>query len=169
MQIVVLTRPGQPPNAFAAFTGEVLKTEGLHGYELRQWEPGQPLDLSDASVAILPPCILQYPEVDSLRAYVEGGGNLIAFQPMAHLLKAFGTNPQNRVLIDAYVKPVGFYRIGRSIGGESIQFHGSASKVSGRPRVRDGRLALRWPRRAKPLPGHCHGQDRPGHLHLLRL
>ncbi|MHB0877255.1 MAG: hypothetical protein ACYC5O_14555, partial [Anaerolineae bacterium] len=129
MQIVVLVRPQQRPNAYGSFTGEILKTEGLHGYELRRWEPGQPVDLSDASVAILTPCILQYPEVDFLRSYVEGGGNLIAFQPMAHLLKAFGAKPLNKVLIDAYVKPVGFYRVGRSIGGESIQFHGSGSKV----------------------------------------
>ncbi len=130
MQIVVLTRPEQRPNTYGTYTGEILKAEGLNGFELRPWPVGEALDLSDASVAILTPCILTYPEVDWLRAYVEQGGRLVAFQPMAHVLKAFGAKPENKVLIDAYVKPVGLYRIGRAIGGESIQFHGSASKVA---------------------------------------
>ncbi|NLT41303.1 MAG: hypothetical protein GXX93_01390 [Anaerolineae bacterium] len=129
MHIVVLYRPDQLVSAYGRFTGEILRSEGFAGYEMREWRPGDPLSLEDAAATILTPCILQYPEVDALRDYVEQGGNLIAFQPMAHMHKAFGTNPLNKVLLDGYVKPVGTYRVGRMIGGESIQFHGSASKV----------------------------------------
>lgn len=129
MHIIVLYRPDQRVSAYGRFTGEILKSEGFADHEIREWRPGDPLNLDDAAVAILTPCILQYPEVDALRAYVEAGGNLITFQPMAHMHMAFGNKPLNKVLLDGYVKPVGLYRIGRTIGGESIQFHGSAGKV----------------------------------------
>ena len=130
MQIVVLTRPEQRINTFGRFTGEILRAEGFNGHRIVEWQVGSEPDLAGAAVVILTPCILQYPEIDRLRAFVEGGGKLIAFQPMAHILGAFGLKPENRVLIDAYVKPVGLYRVGRAIGGESIQFHGAASKVA---------------------------------------
>ncbi|NPV07096.1 MAG: polysaccharide deacetylase family protein [Anaerolineae bacterium] len=130
MEIVVLTRAQQRVNTYGRFTAEILKTEGLHGFRLQQWEVGSDPQIGDASAVILTPVILQYPEIDWLRAYVESGGRLIAFQPMAHLLAAFGAKSENKALVDAYVKPVGMYRIGRAIGGESVQFHGSATKVS---------------------------------------
>jgi len=130
MQIVVLVRPEQRVNTYGRYTGEILKAEGLNGFALREWPVGSEPDLTDAAVVILTRCILQYPEIDALRSYVEDGGHLIAFQPMAALYVAFGAEPRNRVLIDAYVKPTGLYRIGRTIDGECIQFHGMASKVA---------------------------------------
>ena len=129
MQIVVLIRPEQRVNIYGRFTGELLKAEGLNGFTMHHWPIGEQPDLNDASAVILTPCILQYPEIDFLRSYVEDGGRLIAFQPMAHMLRAFGVKPLNKVVIDGYIKPVDLYRVGRAIGGESIQFHGSASKA----------------------------------------
>jgi hypothetical protein len=130
MEIVVLVRPQQQLNRYGRYTAEILKAEGLNCFSVQPWFPGQMPALSGAAVTVLTRCRLQPEEVGFLRDYVQSGGRLVAFAPPAYLYQAFGARPLNRVAIDGYIKPLLRYRVGRAIGGESIQFHGPAAKVA---------------------------------------
>jgi hypothetical protein len=114
-------------NPYTAYLGEILRAEGLPFTTI-----GLPLvtpELLDSfDVVLLGETPLTQAQADMLSAWVQGGGNLVAFRPDARLAGLLGLSAAGGTLSDAYLGVDTSSAPGAGIVGQTIQFHGTADR-----------------------------------------
>jgi hypothetical protein len=125
--ILAITNSGSPTSPYYT---EILRTEGLNYYDTKDITQVDAATLANYKVAVLAEMSLSQPQVDTLTAWVNNGGNLIAMRPDSKLagllgLTSAGTTRANQyMLIDTASGP------GEGIVSESMQFKGTADNYS---------------------------------------
>jgi hypothetical protein len=119
MRQLLLVRSSQPENAFGRFTEEILRSEGLNGFETVDIDSTGLPDLGRGDLIVLTRCFLRFAECDALRQAVERGARLACFSPSPSLLGRLGWRSGMRVVYPGWV------RIGDGCpgAGETIQTH----------------------------------------------
>jgi hypothetical protein len=129
MGIVLLTAAGQVENRYAAYTGEILRTEGYN--QLRTTDIEElTAPLSDQALYVLTPCRLTPAQVELLLDHVANGGRLIAIRPSKPLVSALGLGLAGSATVDGYVSISENHPVGKALIHESIQFHGGAAHLA---------------------------------------
>jgi hypothetical protein len=125
--ILAITNSGSPTSSYYT---EILRTEGLNYYDAKDITQIDAATLANYKVAVLAEMTLSQSQVDTLTAWVNGGGNLIAMRPdtklagLLGLTSAGSTRANQYLLVDTASGP------GEGIVGESIQFKGTADNYT---------------------------------------
>lgn len=112
---------------FAAYTGEILRTEGFNEYMIRDWDPTT-VDLAwleTFDIVILPSKKLSVRQAKLLSQYVQRGGNLIAFRPDQKIAGLLGVQPAGNTTGHGYLAIETDHPIGQGLIREPLQFHES--------------------------------------------
>jgi hypothetical protein len=121
--ILVLTTTADP---FSRYYGEILLTEGLNQYRLQDISTLDATLLAVYDVVILPSISLNATQVSVLTTWVNGGGQLIAMRPDAHLASLLGLTASSGTLTNAYLGVNTSVAPGAGIVSQTMQFHGVA-------------------------------------------
>lgn len=130
LPILIITNPANP---FSRYYGEILLTEGINEFLMKDIADVTPATLAGYDVAILGEMTLTSEQTAMLNDWVTVGGNLIAMRPnlqtnpqMATLL---GLTTTGTTLPDAYLLVnAASNSPGAGIVGQTIQFHGVADR-----------------------------------------
>ncbi|HYF50629.1 MAG TPA: hypothetical protein VEJ63_14550 [Planctomycetota bacterium] len=110
----IFTRSQQPENAYGPFTLDLLKAEGLNGFELLDIDRAPIPELGVGDIVVLTRCFLRHAETDQIVRGVENGCSLVWIQPpcsqrgsfgRGELAQRLGWMPQFRVLRSGRVRP----------------------------------------------------------------
>jgi hypothetical protein len=122
--VLVVEAPGNP---YTAYLGEILRAEGVPFTTI-----GLPLVtaglLDSFDVVLLGETPLTQGQADLLSAWVQAGGNLVAFRPDARLAGLLGLSAAGGTLTDGYLGIDTSSAPGTGIVGQTIQFHGTADR-----------------------------------------
>jgi len=122
--ILVVDVPGNP---YAAYVGEILRAEGLPFTAVDL--PLVTADLLDSfDVVLLGQSSLTPGQADLVTAWVQDGGNLVAFRPDKRLAGLLGLTDAGGVLSNGYLGIDTSSAPGAGIVGQTIQFHGTADR-----------------------------------------
>jgi hypothetical protein len=127
---LILVKDGQQENAYARYTGELLKAEGLNWTSIEEFQRQDAAYLARFRLVVLPHCMLRQPEVDLLVEYVKAGGNLIVFRPSLRLARALGLLPSHRTQKGGYMRIEAGTAVSGGLCTEAIQLHGVAERVA---------------------------------------
>lgn len=135
MGVLLLTRPGQPANAYGQFTAELLKADGFSDLEVASLDDARTHErLSDPAGADAPDAVVltrliaTRAQAGALVEYVTRGGRLIALRPSRQLATGLGLAPLDTMLCPAYVRPESDHPISAQLPHEPIQTHVAADK-----------------------------------------
>ena len=119
--ILILRSPGN----FAAYTGEILKTEGFSNFSMAEINASsmRAENLRKFPIIILPKTNLSNEHINSLKSYVNGGGHLIAFCPPRELFAVFGLVPAAAKHDGVYLKILPGHKIGEGLIQQALQLH----------------------------------------------
>lgn len=117
-------------NPFTQYYAEILRTEGLNVFTVKDVSTIDAATLAQHDVAILGDMTLSAAQVAMLSTWVTAGGNLIAMRPDQQLSDLLGLTGTGLTLSDAYLQVNTASGPGRGIVGETIQFHGAADRYS---------------------------------------
>jgi hypothetical protein len=134
---VAAAPPGQGPggpvlvitsgaNPFSSYYAEILRTEGVNAFTVRDLATVGTAELGAASVVILGEMRLSGDQATMLSTWVNAGGNLIAMRPDKQLAGLLGLTDASVTLSDAYLKIDTTRAPGAGITGQTMQFHGPA-------------------------------------------
>ncbi len=115
----LLVRSQQRENTYGPFTGEILKAEGLMGFETVDLDSAPMPQFEPLDLVMLTRCFLWNSEIDMLYDAVEAGTRLVCLQPSPRLAERFGWESQSRVLHPGWVT----IRAGYPGSGAPIQAH----------------------------------------------
>ena len=115
----MFTRSNQPENTYSRFAWEILKAEGLMGFEIVDLAEKVLPELTAADLALFTRCFLTNEEIEHLVAAVEHGASVVFLQPPPRLMQRLGATAANRVAYPGYVK----IREGYPGAGLPIQTH----------------------------------------------
>ncbi len=121
--ILVLVRSRQPENIFGAYTGEMLKLDGINAFDLVDMETSEDWLATQPSVAILTRCRLRNREQQRLLEYVREGGRLIVFRPAYRLCEPLGLTATFTTTPSPYLLPDADHPVSRGLPHEPIQCH----------------------------------------------
>jgi hypothetical protein len=118
-------------NPFGNYLGEILRAEGLNGFDVKDLGALTQTDLSLHDVTILAETSLTSGQAAMLAAYVNGGGRLLAMRPNAQIQSVFGLGASAGVVSNGYLKinPQAAVRSGTPGAGlatATLQIHGDA-------------------------------------------
>lgn len=115
----VLIRSSQPENAYGRFAVEILKAEGLNGFQTVDIDNAGIPDVGSGDMVVLTRCFLRYSEINALEKAVLGGARLVCFMPSCSLAGRFGWRTLMRVGYPGWLR----IRDGYPGGGQPIQTH----------------------------------------------
>src|SRR5262249_54812161 len=101
--------PGGPilvvsgPNAFSRYYAEILRTEGLNEFDVKDISTVTAATLGNYDVVILGDFALTAAQVTMFNNWVTGGGNLIAMHPDKQLAGLLGLTDAGATLSNAYL------------------------------------------------------------------
>ncbi|HMP82877.1 MAG TPA: Ig-like domain-containing protein [Verrucomicrobiota bacterium] len=125
--ILVVTNASNP---FTAYYAEILLTEGLNSFAMKDVSEVSSGTLAPYDVVILGEMALSSGQVTTLSNWVEAGGNLIAMRPDKQLAGLLGLTDVGSTLSEGYVLVDTATRPGIGIVGQTMQFHGTADLYS---------------------------------------
>lgn len=115
-------------NPFSKYTTEILRAEGLNDFMALDITSVDSATLSGYDVAIIGEINISNEKATMFADWVNAGGKLVAFKPVASLHSLLGITPAGSHLSDGYIlidtadgKP------GHGIVGETIQYHSAAN------------------------------------------
>ena len=123
--ILVLTNTANP---FSQYYAEILLTEGLNEFELKDISSISSATLAPYEVVLLGEGALTLAQVNIVSNWVNAGGNLIAMRPDKKLAGLLGLTDANSTMTDGYLLVDTSGGPGLGIVGETIQFHGTADR-----------------------------------------
>ncbi|MDP6356935.1 MAG: hypothetical protein QF473_17620 [Planctomycetota bacterium] len=100
---ILLIRSDQSENAYGRFTLEILKAEGLMGFEVVDLARHPLPQFRPSDLLILSRCFLRKAELETVLAAVENGAGAVVLQPQQRLIEALGAQPMLRVVHPAFV------------------------------------------------------------------
>lgn len=118
---------------YGAYLGEILRAEGLNLFDQVAITGMNASLLAQYAVVILGPGSLTLGQVAELRAYVNGGGRLLAVRPDAQLADLFGLGASVGGLSDGYLKISDTDSFdggtpGAGLTTQTLQIHGQADQ-----------------------------------------
>lgn len=116
------------PNTHDSYLAEILRAEGLNGFDTRAPEAIDARVLEQHAVAIVGAGASSDKLAAVLRPWVREGGAVVAMSPQGDLAQLAGLTPVDGELRDAYLKVDGSRAPGKGITSTSIQFHGTATR-----------------------------------------
>ena len=125
--ILVVTNAANP---FSQYYGEILLTEGLNEFDLKDVSSISSTTLASYEVVILGQVTLQASQVNIISNWVNAGGNLIAMRPDKKLAGLLGLVDTGNTLSEGYLLVNTATGPGAGIVGETIQFHGTADRYT---------------------------------------
>ena len=125
--ILVLTNAANP---FSQYYAEILLTEGLNEFDLKDRSSISSATLAQYNVVILGEAALAPSQVTTLSDWVNAGGNLIAMRPDKQLAGFLGLNDAGSTITNGYLLVNTSTGPGAGIVGETIQFHGTADRYT---------------------------------------
>ena len=125
--ILVVTNATNP---FSQYYGEILLTEGLNAFDLKDISSVSNSTLAPYDVVILGQVTLQASQVNIISNWVNAGGNLIAMRPDKKLAGLLGLVDASATMTNAYLLVNTSTDPGAGIVGETIQFHGTADRYT---------------------------------------
>ncbi len=117
-------------NPFSRYYAEILRAEGLNAFKVTDLANVTPALLGAYDVAILGEAGLSAAQVTTLSNWVQQGGNLIAMRPDPQLSSLLGLTATANTLGNAYLRVDTATGPGAGIVGQTIQFHGTASRYT---------------------------------------
>lgn len=111
-------------NNYSQYYAEILRTEGLNHFEVKDLSAVNASMLSLYDAVLLADMTLSQPQVDMFSSWVTAGGNLIAMRPDKKLTTLLGLNDANSTRSSQYLKADTSTGPGQGIVNESIQFKG---------------------------------------------
>ena len=114
------------PNHFGAYTGEILKAEGFNAFQVEPLAEMSLPRLNSFDIVILTETGLISDQADLLRAYVSGGGQLVAFRPDKQIGDIFGISDAGCRVEEGYLRIDPDTPTGAGLTAETLQFHGAA-------------------------------------------
>lgn len=103
---MLLIHAAQDPHArYSHYLAELLRLEGFVDFVEAEWAAVDERLLASHDLVLLPRLTPTVAQVAQLAAYVEQGGQLVAFLPDAQVLRRFGLEPAWRGLVGAYLHP----------------------------------------------------------------
>src|SRR5262249_21028384 len=118
------------PNAFSRYYAEILRTEGLNEFDVKDISTVTAATLGNYDVVILGDFALTAAQVTMFNNWVTGGGNLIAMHPDKQLAGLLGLTDAGATLSNAYLSINTNVPPGAGIVGSTIQFHGTADQYT---------------------------------------
>ncbi len=115
---------------FGRFYAEILRAEGLNSFAVADISAVNATLLASYDVVLLAKTALTSTQVTTLTNWVTAGGNLVAMDPDAQLYSLAGVASTGTSLPNAYLRIDTTNGIGNGIVGETMQFHGVASRVT---------------------------------------
>ncbi len=94
----LLLHSSQKENRYGAFAAEILRSEGLSGFENFDLSASGLPDFGVDDLAVLTRCMLTTAQSEQLHEAVRNGLRLVCFQPSWNLVKLLGWTPAKRVL-----------------------------------------------------------------------
>jgi hypothetical protein len=128
--ILLVVDPASP-NKFGAYLGEILRAEGINGFQTIA-----PANVSTTYLASFPTVILAQTspltlsQVSMYSNYVSAGGTLIAMRPDPQLAAVFGLSPDSGTVSDGYLLVNSANPISLGISNQTLQFHGVADRYT---------------------------------------
>ncbi len=113
-------------NPFSRYTAEILRAEGLNGFEAKDISEVDASVLNNYDVVILGEMVTDGTQAAMFDTWVNAGGTLVAFRPSVALAPLMGITKVPGSLTDQYLLINNASGPGAGIVGETIQFHGTA-------------------------------------------
>jgi hypothetical protein len=117
-------------NPFSRYYAEILRTEGLNSFTVRDIANVTPATLAAYDVAILGDLALTGAQVSMLTDWATGGGDLIAMRPDKQLAGLLGLSDSGATLANAYMRVDASRAPGAGIVAQTMQFHGTADRYA---------------------------------------
>ena len=117
-------------NPFSNYYAEILRTEGLNEFDVRDISTVSSADLSSYDVVILGQMSLSSAQATMFSTWVNGGGKLIAMRPDKKLAGLLGLSDLSSTNSDRYLLVNTSSGPGVGIVNETIQYHGTADLYS---------------------------------------
>jgi len=115
----ILIRSEQPENTYGRFCQEILKSEGLMGFESVDLDTDCMPAMGSGDVAVVTRCFLRNSEADTLLAAAAGGAGIIFLQPQSTLVERLGFKRREGMMTRARIA----IRSGRIGNGTVLQTH----------------------------------------------
>lgn len=101
---ILFIRSDQPENTYGPFAWEILKAEGLMGFEMVDLAEQGLTGLTPGDLAVFTRCFLTDEEIDRLIEAIENGASVVCLQPPPRLMQRLGAVGANQVVYPGYVK-----------------------------------------------------------------
>ena len=125
--ILIISSDSTP---FSNYYAEILRTEGLNEFDIRDISTVSSADLSSYDVVILGQMSLSSAQATMFSTWVNGGGKLIAMRPDKKLAGLLGLSDLSSTNSDRYLLVNTSSGPGVGIVNETIQYHGIADLYS---------------------------------------
>lgn len=134
--ILVVTSAADP---YGQYYSEILRTEGITYFDVKDISEISAAVLSSYQTLILAEMSLSQPQTDTITAWVNSGGNLVAMRPDKKLAGLLGLADANSTRVNQYFKIDTTTAPGTGITSDSMQFKGTADNytLSGAASVAD--------------------------------
>lgn len=116
------------PSTRDSYLAEILRAEGLNGFDTVTPDEVTPKVLGEHEVAIVGAGSGSDDLAAVLQPWVREGGDLVVLRPRGRLADLAGLTPSGGELADAYLKVDGSEAPGRGITTKTMQFHGTAGR-----------------------------------------
>jgi hypothetical protein len=115
-----------PSNHFSSYVPEIMRAEGLNGFDRADVTAVSPATIAPYDVIVLGDIALTPDQVNAFAGWVGAGGNLIALSPDPQLAGLLGIAPTGGTASNAYLAVDTSRPPGAGIVGGTIQYHGTA-------------------------------------------
>lgn len=116
----------QTRSQFGQYTGEILKAEGFNAFQVEMLDAITLSLLKSYAIVILTETRLSVAQAALFRAYVRGGGRLVAFRPEPQMGDLFGVSNTGEWMEEGYLQIDTGTQVGKDLTSVPIQFHGAA-------------------------------------------
>ena len=128
--VLVIKSAATGAGGFTPFLAEVLRTEGLNEFATADLSTVTASTLSGYDVVLLGATPLTAAQAAMFTAWVNGGGNLVAFRPDKQLAGLLGLTATTGTLAEGYLKVDTAAAPGAGITDQTIQYHGTADRYT---------------------------------------
>ena len=120
----------QDTNRISYYLGEILLTEGLNQFAIRDISTLSSNLLTNFTVVVIGNISLTSPQVTTLSNWVVNGGSLIATRPSTNLARLLGLTSLGSTLAEGYIGVNTSVAPGQGIVGTTMQYHGIADRYA---------------------------------------
>lgn len=117
-------------NKYSPYYAEILRTEGLNYFDVKDMSTVDSAVLANYSVVVLAEMVLSQSQADMFGTWVSTGGNLVAMRPDSKLASLLGLTPAGSTRTNQYLLIDTATTPGNGLVGETIQWKGTADNYT---------------------------------------